>query len=87
MDIHNSLQARNLTDIVDVVFVSDHGMTDTSSPELIYIDDILGDGFNMIEHEDGASLIPIKRPTQSDPCVALRLAIHGPALQARSRLR
>lgn len=52
-DIHDSLAARNLTDIVDVVFVSDHGMTDTSHPELIYVDDILGDGFKMIEHEDG----------------------------------
>lgn len=44
---------RNLTDIVDVVFVSDHGMTDTSHPEHIYIDDILGDGYDAIEHEDG----------------------------------
>ena len=52
-DIHDSLSARNLTDIVDVVFVSDHGMTDTSHPELIYVDDILGDGFGLIEHEDG----------------------------------
>ncbi|KAI0076312.1 Phosphodiest-domain-containing protein [Panus rudis PR-1116 ss-1] len=52
-DIHDSLEARNLTDIVDVVFVSDHGMTDTSHPEWIYIDDILGDGFDLIEHEDG----------------------------------
>jgi hypothetical protein len=31
-------------------------MTDTSHPELIYMDDILGDGFNKIEHEDGISL-------------------------------
>ncbi|KDQ62542.1 hypothetical protein JAAARDRAFT_122323 [Jaapia argillacea MUCL 33604] len=52
-EIHESLVARNLTDIVDVVFVSDHGMTDTSHPELVYIDEILGDGFEKIEHEDG----------------------------------
>ncbi|KAJ7147177.1 alkaline-phosphatase-like protein [Mycena crocata] len=53
-DLHTALQARNLTDIVDIVFVSDHGMTDTSHPELIYIDDILGDaGWKSIEHEDG----------------------------------
>ncbi|KAI0916843.1 hypothetical protein AcW2_007127 [Taiwanofungus camphoratus] len=52
-DLHAAIEARNLTDIVDVVFVSDHGMTDTSHPELVYIDDILGDGFTMIEHEDG----------------------------------
>lgn len=52
-DLHDGLEARNLTDIVDIVFVSDHGMTDTSRPELIYVDDILGDGFQAIEHEDG----------------------------------
>jgi len=53
-DLHTALRARNLTDIVDVVFVSDHGMTDTSHPELIYMDSILGDeGFKSIEHEDG----------------------------------
>ncbi|KAL4250585.1 Phosphodiest-domain-containing protein [Abortiporus biennis] len=52
-DLHDSLSARNLTDVVDIVFVSDHGMTDTSHPEWIYMDDILGEGFNLIEHEDG----------------------------------
>jgi predicted AlkP superfamily pyrophosphatase or phosphodiesterase len=46
--------ARNLTEIVDVVFVSDHGMTDTSHPEHVYIDDILGlDGLADVAHEDG----------------------------------
>jgi predicted AlkP superfamily pyrophosphatase or phosphodiesterase len=53
-DLHTALKARNLTEIVDVVFVSDHGMTDTSHPEHIYIDDILGEtGYKSIEHEDG----------------------------------
>lgn len=52
-DLHDSLEARNLSEIVDIVFVSDHGMTDTSHPEWIYIDDVLGDGFEKIEHEDG----------------------------------
>lgn len=52
--LHDSLGARNLTDIVDVVFVSDHGMTDTSHPEPVYVDDILGEeGMRAIEHEDG----------------------------------
>jgi predicted AlkP superfamily pyrophosphatase or phosphodiesterase len=50
--------ARNLTDIVDVAFVSDHGMTDTSHPELLYIDDILGEeGWQAVEHEDGGSFL------------------------------
>jgi len=49
--------ARNLTEIVDVIFVSDHGMTDTSHPELVYVDDLLGeDGWKAIEHEDGSLL-------------------------------
>ncbi|KAI0051055.1 Phosphodiest-domain-containing protein [Auriscalpium vulgare] len=53
-DLHSALVQRNLTDIVDVVFVSDHGMTDTSHPELIYIDDILGqEGWASVQHEDG----------------------------------
>jgi Type I phosphodiesterase / nucleotide pyrophosphatase len=43
-----------LTDVVDIVFVSDHGMTDTSHPELVYMDDILSsDGLAAIDHEDG----------------------------------
>lgn len=53
-DLHTQLEARNLTEIVDVIFVSDHGMTDTSHPELVYLDDILGKkGYADIEHEDG----------------------------------
>ncbi|KAF9483500.1 Phosphodiest-domain-containing protein [Pholiota conissans] len=53
-DIHDSLAVRNLTNIVDIVFVSDHGMTDTSHPEQVFINDILGkEGLEAIEHEDG----------------------------------
>ena len=61
-DLHDQLEARNLTDIVDIVFVSDHGMTDTSHPELIFVDDILGDGWKHITHEDGASPPPLRLP-------------------------
>lgn len=53
-DLHTELVNRNLTEIVDIVFVSDHGMTDTSHPELIYVDEILGEeGMAFIEHDDG----------------------------------
>uniref|UniRef100_A0A8H7XQR2 Phosphodiest-domain-containing protein n=1 Tax=Psilocybe cubensis TaxID=181762 RepID=A0A8H7XQR2_PSICU len=53
-ELHDSIAARNLTDIVDIVFVSDHGMTDTSNPEPVYMDDILGkEGIAAIAHEDG----------------------------------
>lgn len=66
-DLHDSLVARNLTEIVDVVFVSDHGMTDTSHPELVYMDEILGEeGWSQVGHEDGMcdtrTLILIRRP-------------------------
>ncbi|PPQ92830.1 hypothetical protein CVT25_004318 [Psilocybe cyanescens] len=53
-NLHDSIAARNLTEIVDIVFVSDHGMTDTSHPEPVYMDDILGEeGVAAISHEDG----------------------------------
>jgi len=45
---------RNLFHIVDIIFVSDHGMADTSHPEMIYVDDILGEaGYKSIQHNDG----------------------------------
>ncbi|OBZ68889.1 hypothetical protein A0H81_11168 [Grifola frondosa] len=77
-DLHTSLEARNLTDIFDVVFVSDHGMTDTSSPELIFIDDILGEGFDMIEHEDGQC--PASHSTPLILTFFCRLAVDGAAV-------
>jgi len=52
-DLHDSLSSRNVTDIIDIIFVSDHGMTDMSHPELIYMDDILGEDYSAIEHVDG----------------------------------
>ena len=53
-DLHKALKTRNLTDIVDIVFVSDHGMADTSHPEWVYIDDYLDkQALDSIVHEDG----------------------------------
>jgi len=52
-DLLDSLSSRNITDIVNIIFVSDHGMTDMSHPELIYMDDILGEDYSAIEHVDG----------------------------------
>ena len=52
--VHDAIVQRNLTSIVDVIFVSDHGMTDTSIVQPVFLADILGDdGVNAIEHEDG----------------------------------
>lgn len=47
----HGLQARNLTDIVNVVVVSDHGMATTSTERLIQLDDLVD--VNLIEHIDG----------------------------------
>lgn len=48
------LRERNLLDIVDVVIVSDHGMTDTHNERLVFLDDILGpEGFAGIERNEG----------------------------------
>ena len=55
-NLHASLENRNLSDIVDIIFVSDHGMADTSHPKWIYLDDILGEGYDRIEHMDGTIL-------------------------------
>jgi predicted AlkP superfamily pyrophosphatase or phosphodiesterase len=47
---------RNLTHIVDVIYVSDHGMTDTSAQHVIYLDEIIGEaGVNDVVFEDGPS--------------------------------
>lgn len=63
--IHRSLRARNLTDIVDVIFVSDHGMAETANHRLVYLDDIMGeDHVKQIEHEEGPSILTqVRIPT------------------------
>lgn len=76
---------RNLTDIVDVVFVSDHGMTDTSHPELVYIDDILGEGgWQAVKHEDGETHLT-RVISMFEPDEKFRLAFHGASLRPFSR--
>ncbi|GAA5991727.1 hypothetical protein JCM10908_001113 [Rhodotorula pacifica] len=52
--ISELIDKRNLTEIVDVIVVSDHGMAATSDDRLIFLDDILGeDGFKAITHNEG----------------------------------
>ncbi|KAL8767253.1 MAG: hypothetical protein Q9209_006179 [Squamulea sp. 1 TL-2023] len=47
----HGLRERNLTDIINVVVVSDHGMATTSTKRLIQLDDLLD--VDLIEHIDG----------------------------------
>ncbi|KAI0647781.1 Phosphodiest-domain-containing protein [Trametes meyenii] len=72
-DLHDAIEARNLTHIFDIVFVSDHGMTDMSHPELVYVDDILGEAFEHIEHEDGWPAMGLRFTTKSDESKALEV--------------
>lgn len=60
--IMTGLEQRNLTEVVNIVVVSDHGMATTSAERLIQLDDLID--YNLIEHIDGwpsAGLRP-KRP-------------------------
>ncbi|KAI0632394.1 Phosphodiest-domain-containing protein [Trametes polyzona] len=79
-DLHNAVEARNLTDILDIVFVSDHGMTDMSHPELVYVDDILGEGFKRIEHEDGWPAMGLRFASKADEERYLEVLLEAAAL-------
>ncbi|KGO58263.1 Type I phosphodiesterase/nucleotide pyrophosphatase/phosphate transferase [Penicillium expansum] len=61
-DVMTGLERRNLTEVVNIVVVSDHGMATTSTERLIQLDDLID--YDLIEHIDGwpsAGLRP-KRP-------------------------
>ena len=60
----SGLDARNLTHIVNVVVVSDHGMATTSTSRLIQFEDLLDPA--LIEHVDGWPLYGL-RPFNSTP--------------------
>lgn len=45
------IQDRNLTDIVNIVIVSDHGMATTSTERLVQLDDLID--MNLVEHING----------------------------------
>ncbi|PWN44051.1 Phosphodiest-domain-containing protein [Ceraceosorus guamensis] len=49
-----SIDRINATDLIDVVIVSDHGMTTTSNERLVYLDEVLGeDLYDQITYQDG----------------------------------
>ncbi|WEW58615.1 hypothetical protein PRK78_004083 [Emydomyces testavorans] len=58
------LQDRNLTHIVNVVVVSDHGMATTSTDRLIQLDDLID--LNLIERIDGWPLQGLRPARESD---------------------
>jgi len=50
-DLLDALDAHNLTDLINIVVVSDHGMASTSGERLIFLDEIID--MSLIEHTDG----------------------------------
>ena len=61
--IFDGIKARNLTDIVNVIIVSDHGMATTSVDRLIQLEDVVD--ISKIEHNDGWPLYGL-RPKNDD---------------------
>ncbi|KAL4947482.1 alkaline-phosphatase-like protein [Aspergillus filifer] len=61
-DLFAGLQERNLTDVVNIVIVSDHGMATTSTERLVQLDDLID--LDLTSHIDGWPLRGIrpKRP-------------------------
>ncbi|KAK3335421.1 alkaline-phosphatase-like protein [Cercophora scortea] len=62
-DIFKALEDRHLTDIVNVIVVSDHGMATTDTSRLIQLEDLVD--MTKIEHVDGWPLIGL-RPKNPD---------------------
>jgi predicted AlkP superfamily pyrophosphatase or phosphodiesterase len=67
------LFARNLTEIVNMVVVSDHGMATTSTSRLIQLDDIID--LSLVDHIDGWPLrgLRLKNPDRDLPVMYERL--------------
>lgn len=57
-ELFQGLEARNLTNIVNVVIVSDHGMATTDTNRLIQLEDIIDT--NLLEHIDGWPLYGLR---------------------------
>ena len=62
--LFQGLDARNLTDIVNVVVVSDHGMATTDTNRLIQLEDIIDT--SLIEHTDGWPLYGLRPKNPND---------------------
>jgi predicted AlkP superfamily pyrophosphatase or phosphodiesterase len=56
--LFTGLEERNLTQVVNVVVVSDHGMATTSTDRLIQLEDLID--VNLIEHTDGWPLYGLR---------------------------
>ena len=68
------LLARNLTEIVNMVIVSDHGMATTSTSRLIQLDDLID--MSLVDHIDGWPLrgLRLKHPERDVPILYEQLS-------------
>lgn len=57
-ELLKGLDSRNITELVNIVVVSDHGMASTSNDRLIYLDDIID--MSQISHTDGWPLYGLR---------------------------
>jgi predicted AlkP superfamily pyrophosphatase or phosphodiesterase len=62
--IFDGIKARNLTEIINVIVVSDHGMATTSVDRLIQLDDVVD--VDKIEHNDGWPLYGLRPKNDED---------------------
>ncbi|KAI0803627.1 alkaline-phosphatase-like protein [Xylaria sp. FL0064] len=62
--LFRGLEERNLTDIVNVIIVSDHGMATTDVSRMIQIEDLVD--INKVEHLDGWPLVGIRPKKPED---------------------
>ena len=77
-NLQTAVKDCNLTEIVGIVFVSDHGMADTSHPEWVYIDDYLGkEAVDLIEHEDGWPSIGLRFSPEANTTKYLNILLEA----------
>ena len=56
--LFDGIDERNLTDIVNIIVVSDHGMATTSNQRLVQLEDLMDT--SLIEHTDGWPLYGLR---------------------------
>lgn len=85
LNIFNGLAIRNLTNIVNIVLVSDHGMATTSIDRLIQLDDLID--LNLVSHMDGWPLYGLRPKNASDllPLYETLLAAQSPNFEVYLR--
>ncbi|KAI0154146.1 Phosphodiest-domain-containing protein [Xylariaceae sp. FL1272] len=63
-DIFHGLEQRNLTDIVNVIIVSDHGMATTDVSRMIQVEDLID--LEKVDHLDGWPLVGVRPKNPED---------------------